>query len=155
MGVTVLCDKLFCSLDTSMHSFKTSQAFAHLNASKETCLGTWLLNHSLSVKKVVRKECIYSIDLRVQITMMFLTFSHYQEATDVSATTKTVSDSQQSPLWLVYVGQAITSNVQVHCDHHHVWRVGGTATIIFIGSIAPGPEIKTIDCLKKEKRYIS
>lgn len=38
------------------------------------------------------------------------------------ATTKSAPDSQQSPLWLVYVRKAITSNVVVRCDHHHPLR---------------------------------
>lgn len=38
------------------------------------------------------------------------------------ANTRSAPDSQQSPLWLVYVRQPITSNVVVRCDHHYLLR---------------------------------
>lgn len=92
--------------------------------------------------------------------MMFLVFSHYQQATDAPATTKAVPDCQQSPLWLVYVGQAITSNVLVRCDHQYLEGKGGPArwAIVFISSIAPGrlllEQIKSmLRLLEQNKAY--
>lgn len=48
-------------------------------------------------------------------------FSLYRRATDVRATTEAAPDSQQSSLWLVYVGRAITPNALVRRDHHHLY----------------------------------